>query len=957
MKRIDCRIANDKRSFCLWVFLGCFLVGPSLEAVEWTLQARLQQALNAFSEGNYSDAAAHFRALEADFADEPEYARLPPVILPAWAYAEAQAGSGPAAIALFEQFLRDYPKAEREQEFVLYSLANVYQSNGQYAEAIEAYGRFIELAPEAPEAELSALRQAELLFALGRVDEAIARLDAFSRAPSGSPTLQVQARLRAIQEAQAGGQDAVAAKLLLERPWSVQAMPELAVLAYAALQAGDYLMRQAHYPDAIRAFRLVPPKAQLVALQQQRLNGLQQAMAERKRRASRGLPSDALWMDYYRRFIQEVAHGLETLQAQEDYTPALQLRLAEAFLLAERPREARLLSQYLAAEPAIDKETQAQAHYRWILAEEALQAWDRGLRAARQFEARHPQHALAPYVLFVSAHLLQNAHRYNEAIAPLARLLEQFPEHPLAPQAEFTRGFTYTLAEDYPAARAAFARYGESYPRGNERTQARMWSALTFFFEKDYAEARRLLDALLAETPPGNATRPEIRYRQASVLYALRDYEAAQAALEEWLADYPEGVRRDDVLALLGDSRMALGALATAQKAYQKISPDAAALYTYGMFQIGKILRAEGRHAALAAHFQTYLNQNQAARRQADALYWIGWASLQSGHPDKARARFHEAIDLHGNDPEAGNVQHILEAMQQLGIRSPAPTATRSSAPQGGTPFADFLRQQREQAEREGTWTWFARLSFYLARLEDKNGHPERAEALRWEVIEKVPLEQLDPEGLAAAGNLLAASGFGHGQHHYQRLVANYPHNPASGIAYYALAKVAVEEADWPSAERLLKHFQENTPLHPVAPQVGLLLGHVLSNRGKYTEAIDAYAELLRQKTATGQTHAEALMGMAQSYAASQRPEQAIATYQRVYTLYRAYPELLTEAYHQSARLFEGIGQPEAAVRTYMEMLGTQDIQALPAKEHAQRELARLEASLKPDHDAEGARP
>ncbi len=926
-----------------------------------TMQALLQEGVQAFQQGDYKKAAESFTRLEADFGKEPQYKPLPRTLLPIWAYAEARSDNPDKAIELFERFLKEYPDATSQQAFVLYSLAQAHQAADDPRKAIDAYQRFIEISPDSPEAVLSAMRQSDLYFEMGENEEGIKRLVGFSNSEKVPSSLQAQARLRAIQKAQELGRMEQSAELLLTRQWDIQSMPELAVLAFSALKAGDALMKlEDREADAVRLYRLVPPKWQLVNVQRQKLQSLKNAYADKQRDASAGLQGDAIWSDYFRNLITQVQGGLDTLEQTEDYTPGMQMRLGQAFLLLGRNREAYVLYETLAENPDLDKDFRSAAHYRWILSANALEQWDDSLRIARSFLERYPGNPLAPEALYLIANAYHEQMRYADAIPVLDDLLANYPDHRLASRWLFTRGFNKALNQENAAAREDFEAYLARYPDGQQLNDARLWFALTWFFEKHYEEAMAAFDAALTQVPKSDYVYPELVYRRASTLYSMRDYDAALVAIDDFLAKYPKDQRAPEARVLRGDILMGQGDLLAASTAFAQVTPEAGPLYAYAIFQRAKIFRALEEYDLMISHFQAYLDNEDVPEkiRLAEALYWIGWAYQQKGETAQAFPIFMDALVRYGDDPEAGETDGILQALQKLHTqyrRGEAPLEA-SSALAGelltAEDFTDFLAAQREQALKKKELTWYSRVSLYLAGLEEKRKNHDRAEAYRWETIEKVPEDKLDAQGLAELGLLLQNGGFESARDYFDRLLEEYPGRFHTGAAYYGMARIALAEGDLVGARAWLQQFKAEAPLHPLSTEVTLLYADVLIQSGQTEQAVEALEDLLRLKTARGRPHAQALAGIARAYETSREPRKAIAYYQRIYTVYRAYPDLLAPAYLRSATLFEEIGDQRAAFNTYQEMLKDERLKEFEAYAVAQKEAARLEAILPPEPES-----
>ena len=67
-------------------------------------------------------------------------------------------------------------------------------------------------------------------------------------------------------------------------------------------------------------------------------------------------------------------------------------------------------------------------------------------------------------------------------------------------------------------------------------------------------------------------------------------------------------------------------------------------------------------------------------------------------------------------------------------------------------------------------------------------------------------------------------------------------------------------------------------------------------------------------------------MQLAKIYVAQDDLKKAIAYYQRIYTLYPGYSDLVVTAYYESALMFVALDDMKAAYRTLEEMLNTSKV-------------------------------
>lgn len=921
----------------------------SLNAV--TMESALQMAIAAFQQADYPAALAAFDALEATFGEEREYAPLLPTILPVWAYSALQGGDAGRAVELFEQFLEKHPEQTRWRGFAFFSLAQAYQQTGDIDEAIDAYQRFIIDQPGSPEAVISALRQAQLYFDNGQEQEGIDRLLGFAASPQVPATLQAQAQLRALEKALELEEYDQAADILLSRDWAVTEMPELAVLTFSALRLGDYLMSARRLPEALRAYRLVSPQSTLRKAQEGQLARVRFRQARREEAARSGQPEQTLWRDYFSKLIARMEAQLKALEEGEDYTAAYQIRLGEVYLRLARPREAMAIFAYLAEDDALDEALRARAHYRWVLSANALEDWKESLRLARIFMERYPDDPQAPRALYLIANAHQELREYLLAVDVLSDLIAAYPEHALLPRWYFARGLNFTFADDFQAARDDFARYLRDYADKPQVHQARLWHGLTWFFQRDYPKALEELNAALELTPSSHPVYPEIQYRRGNTLYSMRDYEAALVAIENFVASYPGHARVPEARVLKGDVLMGQGRLLEASNQFYAIGPEAGPLFVYAVFQRGKILRALEEYERMVEHFKEFVQREDVPEktRVAEALYWIGWAYTRMEQQAEAFPFFVQAIMDYGNDPTAGETTGMLQALdklhrqyQQGDLALPEVAEPRVIALLEAERLRGWLESEAERAETNAQWTWFSRIQLYLAMEARRRKDLDDENLALLSIVEKVPLRLLDAEGLAAAGEKLRSEGFPSARDYFEFLLETFPRSFHQGDAYYGLAAIAAQEQDWDRASIMLADFQAETPLHPLAHQAALLRGEVLTARGEYAQADAVYEDLLKLRSARGRPHAQAILGLARSHEAAGEIKPAIAYYQRLYTVYRAYPELLAEAYVRSAELFAQLDDLPSALRTVLEMLKDERLRRVEAS-WAQAEALRQE--------------
>jgi len=899
--------------------------------------------------GDYEAAYSAFETIQSTFGREPEVAqesfRL--VVLPVHGYAALLSGNAEEAVGLFEAFVEQFPDDRSRLGFVLFNLARAYAEQGEAQQAIDSYRRFVAMDPDRPEAALATLEAVRLMFDSDQADEAFTALDRlYERLSPG--VLRTKARLNALQEALDRGRVEQARAYMLESDWDVTEMPELAVLAFSALKMGNELLAARAYDDALRCYRLVPPYERLLDAQRRRLSETRNRFEERRNEV--GLyQGGQFWTQFYTRLIARLEAQLKGLVEAEDYSPALFLSRGQAYLLAGRAHEAWILFERLARDPDLSSEQQAEAHYRWILAAIEVGVWEDAFKIAEGFGRRFPDSPLVPDALYLLATAYQEARRYNDAIEVLSAFLGAHGEHSLAPRVRFLRGYNHNLMNQPVEARADFDRFIEKHPGHGLLPDARYWRAMSFFAERDYAATLEALEALAPDVK-GGRLEPEVAYRSAATLYAMADYEAALVAIEAYLSKYPRHSRVDEGRVLLGDIQMGRGELSTARQIFASIDPSAGHLFAYAVFQTGKILRAvagaEDREAdrertldAHLEHFENYLAREDVPdkARISDALYWIGWTHAERGRDELARAVFDDALARYGDDIEAGEVPNIIDALARIEKRLGALGRREREAA-----LKQWIAEEKAAALADDRLTYYARLNLYLQSMVP----PDEPTSLVFDIVEQVPIERMDAQTLGQVAATLAPDYPRVAEGYLEKLEEDHPDSHHRSYAYFARAHLLLDQEKAEAARLELARFRAESPMHPLAISANLLYAETLTVTERHDEAREVLEDLLQLRSAKGRPHAQALLALSRNAEAAGELKRAVPYAQRVYNVYRAYPELAAEAYLMSARQFEALGDLRAAYNSLEEMLADERIRTLAIADEARPLRDALKARL-----------
>jgi TolA-binding protein len=379
------------------------------------------------------------------------------------------------------------------------------------------------------------------------------------------------------------------------------------------------------------------------------------------------------------------------------------------------------------------------------------------------------------------------------------------------------------------------------------------------------------------------------------------------------------------------------------------IDPGAGHLYTYSVFQAGKILRAVAGDAedpkqrerfldAHLEHFQNYLLRDdvRTKERLSEALFWVGWTHLERGKEDSAREVFAQALELYGDDIDSEEVPNIIDAYARIEKRLLEVGRSEREAR-----LKAWIELEKNKATEADRLTYFARLNLYLQAMVPADDPTN----LIFEIVENVPVERIDAEGLGQIAASLVDKYPRVAEDYLIALEDEYPDSRHYSYALYTRAQLLMQEGDFEEARWHLAQFRAESPMHPLTIGATLDYAETLTKTGDYEQARTVLEDLLRLRQAKGRPHAKALLALSQNEAAAGNLKRAVPYAQRVYNVYRAYHDLAAEGYLMSALQLEALNETVMAYKTLDEMLANPLMAKLAlANEAKEKHLALLES-------------
>ncbi|NLG34960.1 MAG: tetratricopeptide repeat protein [Lentisphaerae bacterium] len=537
--------------------------------------------------------------------------------------------------------------------------------------------------------------------------------------------------------------------------------------------------------------------------------------------------------------------------------------------------------------------------------------------------------ANVPTVAFLRAEAFVNAELFEDAEIEMRKLVARFPEHVQKARIEFYLALSVAMQERFVEAVQRFKTWLQTYPNHVLAPDVQYWMPISLYYDGKYEEALPYFDAY-AQNNPMSVYAPEATYRAACCRYALEDYERTAADIADWLVQYPDHYFRYEATIMRGDALAVLAEFDDAKAAYRlAMTPDAGPFYYMALTQIARVHKAlaeEDDYRAMSADFIQYIKDMPNDSNIIDAAFHAGWALRQIGRPDQASRLYWQMIELHGNTPAWEGFDLMLQDLAAL-------------YPRGTDQYATDLRARYERALESRRLTLAARLAWAEAQLlpEDQQARHLAIFAGRFKT-DYLGAETLLWLGRSWIENGMASSGIPN----LELLLEKYPESRQVPEAQTLLAQQALDHKEYATTLAYAEAVLNNAAEVHLVLEATFLRAEALRGLGRHGEAISDYNAILANRAAPRRLKPEALLGIAACLEAQQEYGQAVAYYQRVYVLYRAYADAVVHAYLRSGACFEKTGDKTAAINTYREFLDSEFAPGTAAAATARQRIAAL---------------
>ena len=694
------------------------------------------------------------------------------------------------------------------------------------------------------------------------------------------------------------------------------------------IDLGSQFLEKEQPYQAISVLRLIQTRAEILQLQKAKID---EAMADLQYATA---SKNAVRQTQISTSLKDMGKDMENILKMPQFDSASRLRLAQAYQSLGRTREAALILDQMVRQMPPDELVES-ATTNLISGWMSLERWSRAAKAADVYLERLSKLPLAknlPGVLFARAQAFEGQFEYAKAAAGYAEVSQRFPKDELAAKARFMEAYNILQLEQYAEAGRLLDELLKDLPTQHEMwDHAFFWRGMVPYFEQQWEPARKHLSEYLERIEKGSSGTgeyvDEAIFRRAYAYFSEAQYEPAITELLRFEKEHPTSEWLPEAQLTLGDCYGAMGELALAKSAYQRISADATGFHDEGWMKQGQIYKAEKDLAGMKRHYEDFLNVRAPSPRVGEALNWLGWVAKQEGKPGEAREIYWKALHQLGNEKGRPGLEDLFLRLNAL-----------YSGDQKQELSALLLKEKASAESLQRTF-YAIRLGWAEAHLRQR-AEPTESRVMLARLGAKLEPKDTAPRILLDCAEAAAAIGEDkEAERLFEGLRKWYPRAPERDRAYAGLGFLALAKGDQERALAMFDRFEKTAVMPKSAPdaqgisiveseiggKVALARGRLLEATQK-EEALHLYAAVQKSKAMPAKIRAEAFLAAASLQAERGQMREALPIYEQVYVLFNRYPELVAKAYWGRGQALEKLGKSELAREVYSELAQRDDL-------------------------------
>ena len=719
----------------------------------------------------------------------------------------------------------------------------------------------------------------------------------------------------------------------------------------ALMNAAAALYDEEEYDAALPLYRMIVPKDELVAYQEQKLRDLRVAFGLTPQSGG-SLTADEMFLfggdasmeaapeEELPKEVQELERLIDALKNLPPYELNIKYRMADLYKVVDRYWEA---ARFFDLVYNIDPVTEVGQRCIHDLVEMLLDNLDR-LKEAEERAHSHMAKFKAGVTPRQLAYMLTAYYQQHDMVPTIKTLkpyvdgFERTNDATIAKydaELYFMQAVADLVMQQYEIAEKSFKFVLDEFPQSHQEANATYWYAMTQLFLQKYDDALPNFERYIEKFP--KETYVDECYFQGGVcMFGQEKYKEAQDRFT-YVIDtfstnssvYPEACSmRGDIY---GSEGMLDEALADYGRAFTAAVKPAQA--TYATFQSAEIFEAEDRYDEIITVVQRYLDAwGENGADIAKALFWIGKTKIQQKLYDEAVATYVDAIVKYGGDLRQDGVDLMITELVKI-------SQIYLDDEQRKT-LRDELETALAEAENE---TLKLRLRVTVAKLNGTES--ELGQTL---LTELETFDNASPPVLAAICNAsFEIEDYSRSEEMLRIFINKFEDSEFMRAAYKLRAFGQYTEKDYVGTLATINDAQALYGTEYNVAWAQLLKAQVLLDEGNIDEAREANLSILTVPSWRGVPVAQATFQLGHVEETAGNLEKAFAFYQRTYFQYKGHAGgyWAAEGYLASARILDKLGRKNDVRNTYRAMLFDRYVNTLPQADKAREILGPSEVA------------
>lgn len=517
----------------------------------------------------------------------------------------------------------------------------------------------------------------------------------------------------------------------------------------------------------------------------------------------------------------------------------------------------------------------------------------------------------------------------------------------------FMQGVADLMGQDFVKAEVGFKRVLDEFPGSHQEGNALYWYGMTKLFLQKYEEGLPVFEKYVSQFPDGDWV-DEAYFQGGVCLFGLEKYEEAMERFSLVIKNYPDSSIFSGACNMRGDLyaagiiyeepdylERAIADYKSAAESAKKFKNVKQA--TYATFQMAEVYQADAdasetdelvqaKYNELIDIVQSYLDSWGAEADIAKALFWIGRTMIQQDRIDEAVKTYLDAIIRFGGDVRQDGVDMMIAELVKV-----------SNIWLGFEEQERLMRDLQAALEAANDPVLQLRLRVTMAKLD-------RAEIeLGKRLIRELPtLENASPPVLATICDAsFEMEDYSRAEELLMLFITRFEDSDYVRAAFRLRAYGQYADKDYEGALKTIEEAQETYGHDRDVVWAQLMKARIFLDQGKIDEARKANMYVFREPKWRGEPVAQATFQMGQVEEKADDFRKAFGFYQRTYFQYKGHAGgyWAAEAYLASARCLEKLGLEAERINTLKAMLIDTFVNDLPQAEVARKALGASEVA------------